>query len=313
MEDFTMTIIGSGSALPMHGRHPSCQVLQYGKFLCLIDCGEGTQERLRTAGIKFFHIQTICISHLHGDHIFGLPGLLGTFSHLKRTEPLTIIGPPGIRGLLEAIMEYSVMPVLFPLSIIEYSPQCLQRILVVGNLEIHTFPLFHRIACNGYLFREVGTERRMNKQMIQAYSLTQREILRIKEGESLELQGQIIPAAQFYLDPLAPVSYAYCSDTRYHPRVLEAIRGVSVLYHETTFLDNLSAMAEATGHSTAAEAGKMACEAQVGCLITGHYSSRYADADVLVMEAGKYFKPVLRADEGQRYNLRKLSGHGQLS
>ncbi len=306
MEDFSLTIIGSGSALSMHDRHPSCQVLQYGSFHCLIDCGEGSQDRIRSAGIKLFNIRAIFISHLHGDHLFGLPGLLGTFTHLKRMDPLIIVGPPGIKGLLDAIIHYTEMPTFFPLNILEYQPSQLQSIMVDGHLEVLTFPLNHRVPCNGYLFRELHTASRMNKAMIERYKLTTDQILIIKSGADLNLGGQIVPAAHFYEAPPAPVSYAYCSDTRYDPHVLDAVRGVSVLYHETTFLNNLAEMAETTGHSTAAEAGQLAAAAKVGCLITGHYSSRYRDAEVLVNEAKAYFSPVLLAEEGRKYNLRRM-------
>lgn len=307
MDEFTVTIIGSGSALPMHGRHPSAQVVQYNDFCCLIDCGEGTQERLRPAGVKPFQIDIILISHLHGDHIFGLPGLLSSYTHLGRTEPLSIFGPVGLKGFLESIIGYTEMKITFPLDIIEKSPAGLCNIHKSGNVEIGTFPLYHRIACNGYVFRELNSNVRMNKARLHEYGLTPVQIKAVKRGEEIELSGGRIPASVFILEPLSPVSYAYCSDTRYDQRLLPAIRGVSVLYHETTFMNELEEMASHTGHSTAGQAGKLASAAGVSCLITGHYSSRYKDVKPLLEEAGENFGHVIESEEGKKYNLRNLA------
>lgn len=307
MDEFTLTIIGSGSALPMHGRHPSAQVVQYNDLCCLIDCGEGTQERLRPAGVRAFQIDIILISHLHGDHIFGLPGLLSSYTHLGRTEPLTIFGPAGLKGFLECIIEYTEMKVTFQLDIIEESPQGPCRILERENIEIWTFPLYHRIACNGYVFKELSSNIRLNKEVLLAYGLTPSQIKAVKRGEEIEHRGTKIPASVFMLEPLPLVGYAYCSDTRYDQRLLPAIRDVSVLYHETTFMNDLEEMADQTGHSTSGQAGLMASEAGVSCLITGHYSSRYKDVRPLVDEALKNFKHVIEAVEGKKYSLRNLA------
>ncbi len=307
MDEFTLTIIGSGSALPMHGRHPSAQVVQYDDLCCLIDCGEGTQERLRPAGVRPFQIDIILISHLHGDHIFGLPGLLSSYTHLGRSEPLSIFGPVGLKGFLESIIGYTEMTVSFPLSIIEESPVGLSRIVVRENIEIWTFPLYHRIACNGYLFRELSSNIRLNKARLHDYGLTPVQIKAVKRGEEIEHGRGRIPSSVFILQPLPPVSYAYCSDTRYDQCLLNAIQGVSVLYHETTFMNELEEMADHTGHSTAGQGGMMAAEAGVSCLITGHYSSRYKDVQPLIEEARVNFRPVIESEEGKKYNLRNLA------
>lgn len=307
MDEFTLTIIGSGSALPMHGRHPSAQVVQYDDLCCLIDCGEGTQERLRPAGVRPFHIDIILISHLHGDHIFGLPGLLSSYTHLGRSEPLSIFGPVGLKGFLESIIGYTEMKVSFPLNIIEESPASPTCILKRTNIEIWTFPLFHRIACNGYVFRELSSNIRLNKDRLHEYGLTPIQIKAVKRGEEIEHHGNMIPAAVFILEPLPPVSYAYCSDTRYDQRLLPFIQGVSVLYHETTFMNELEEMADHTGHSTAGQAGLMADKAGVSCLITGHYSSRYKDVRPLIAEAEVNFRHVIESEEGKKYSLRHLA------
>jgi ribonuclease Z len=307
MEEFTMTIIGSGSALPMHGRHPSAQVIQYGDFCCLIDCGEGTQERLKQAGVKAFKINTILISHLHGDHIFGLPGLLSSYAHLKRTAPLTVYGPAGLNGFLDAIITYSELKIPFPLAVKEISPNQLIQIFMHKDLEVLTFPLYHRIACNGYLFREVNTKVKLRKDMLKEYQLTPAQFQMLSQGKAIELNGELLPADVFIRESTKLISYAYCSDTRYDIRLLSAIKGVTILYHETTFMNEMSEMAEQTGHSTSGEAGLMASAAQASCLITGHYSSRYKEVKGLLEEAEACFKPVLEAVEGKKYNLKSLA------
>ena len=307
MNEFNLTIIGSGSAIPMHGRHPSAQILQYNDFCCLIDCGEGTQERLLPAGIKPFKISTILITHLHGDHVYGLPGLLSSFSHLKRTEPLVIFGPMGLKGMLESIFHYSELTLSYPISIIEMAPKQLSRLLVKDNLEILTFPLDHRIACNGYIIRELSSSINIKKDKIIEYQLGLQQIKSLKRGEDIEVNKERMSATAFTHDPIPPVSYAYCSDTRYNASLLSMIRGVSVLYYETTFMNDMAEMAQITGHSTAGQAGKLASEAEVSCLITGHYSSRYKDISVLVAEAEANFSHVLQAEEGKKYNLRNLA------
>lgn len=307
MEEFTLTILGSGSALTMHNRHPSGQVVQSDDFCCLIDCGEGTQERLKPAGVRPFKINMILISHLHGDHVFGLPGLLSSFTHLKRTEALTICGPIGLKGFLESIFLYSELKVSYPLTILERAPKKLNRIYLSDNLEIMTFPLYHRIACNGYLFKELNAGIRLKKEYVLEYALSPDQIHAVRRGEEIVCQGKRMPASFFIQVPIAPVSYAYCSDTRYEKRLLAHIQGVSVLYHETTFMNNMEVMAEKTGHSTAGQAGRMAADAGVSCLITGHYSSRYKDLTELIGEAGENFDHVILAEEGKKYNLRHLA------
>src|SRR5687768_3039561 len=185
MAEFALTIIGSGSALPMHGRHPSAQVIQYDDFFCLIDCGESTQMRLRTAGIRPFKINLILISHLHGDHVFGLPGLLSSFSHLKRKEPLSIYGPPGIKDLIELIIKLTETKITYPLSIYEKSPAGLEPILQNNNIEILTFPLNHRIPCNGYLIRELSPDLKLRKELIEPLKLRPEQIRDLQKGRSI--------------------------------------------------------------------------------------------------------------------------------
>lgn len=310
MAEFALTIIGCGSALPMHGRHPSAQVIQYDDIFCLIDCGESTQMRLRNFGIKPFRISLILISHLHGDHVFGLPGLLSSFTHLQRKDPLTIYGPKGLKGLLEEIIKYTELKISYPLEIIESNPKGLNKIWSNGNLEILTFPLYHRIACNGYLIREISPALKLRKEKIKSFPFTVEQIHSLQKGEDVVIYDKTLLNSDFTYGPESPVSYAYCSDTRYDERIVPYIMNVRVLYHETTFGNELSAMAEQTGHCTAGDAGKMAASANAACLITGHYSSRYKNVEQLIMEAQQSFGLVLEAEEGKKYNLRMLAQQG---
>lgn len=307
MNDFTLTIIGSGAALPLHGRHPSAQIIQYDHFCCLIDCGEGTQERLREAGIKLFRINMILISHLHGDHVFGLPGLMSSLTHLGRKEKLTIFGPVGLKGLLDSIIGYTEMKISYPIEIEERTPGQRMSIFETEDFEVLTFPLNHRIACNGYLIRDKKPKRSMRKDRIHEYQLTTDQIIAVRKLEDIEYKGKIIPSTTFFEDPIPEVSYAYCSDTRYDQRIIPSIKGVSVLYHETTFMNEKSDLALETGHTTSGEAGMVARQAEVNCLITGHYSSRYSNVEPLIRESREHFPFVLQAEEGKKYDLRALA------
>lgn len=306
MAEFAVTVIGSGSALPMNGRHPSGQVVQYDDFFCLIDCGEGTQTRLRDSGIKPFKINIILISHLHGDHVFGLPGLLSSFSHLQRKEPLTVFGPVGIKGLLDEIRKYTEMKINYPLQIIETDAKGLVKIWSKGNLDVFTFPLLHRIPCNGYLLKERFSLPKLRKEVVESMKLTPDQIHKLQQGKDLEINGEIVPNQAMTYGEELPLSYAYCSDTQYSKMIIPWIKNVTMLYHETTFGKDLRDTAELTGHSTAGDAGRIAAEAGALCLLTGHYSSRYKDVVDLINEAKEHFPHVLESIEGKKYSLRML-------
>jgi len=306
MVEFAVTIIGSGSAVPMYGRHPSAQVVQHGESFFLIDCGEGTQLLLRDAGIKPFKIQAILISHLHGDHVFGLPGLLSTYSHLGRSEQLVIYGPKGIKDFLNNIMHHSELKIRYPLEIVELETSGVKKIFETTDLEVSTFPLQHRIKCQGYLFREKKESVRFNKQTLLSYNLSPDQIKLALQGEEVLVQGKLIPQNEIFLPPLAPLSYAYCSDTAYSPSLSTWLKSVTVLYHEATFLNELEELAKETGHSTAREAAQIASDAGAGCLMLGHYSSRYKNLDELLAEAKTTFPNTILSVEGKQFKLREL-------
>lgn len=307
MVDFTVTIIGAGSAVSMHGRHPSAQVVQYDDAFFLIDCGEGTQLRFKEAGIKPFRIQLILISHLHGDHVFGLPGLLSSYSHLGRSEPLTVYGPTGIRGLLESIIHYTELKIRFPLEIVELETNGPQVIYSNDELEILTFPLKHRIKCQGYLFREKKATIRFNKEAVKTLALKPEQIRKAIDGEKLIINGREVLAQDIFLPPLPPASYAYCSDTAYLPTLSTWLKSVNLIYHEATFMNELAALAQETGHTTAGDAAKIALEAEAGSLMLGHYSSRYKSLFELLEEARAVFPKTVLSEEGKQYRIRELN------
>lgn len=263
--------------------------------------------RLRSAGIRPFKIDVILISHLHGDHVFGLPGLLSSFSHLQRKEELLVFGPAGLQGLLNEIISYTETKITYPLIIRESTPGELTSIWQRGNLEILNFPLDHRISCNGYLLREVDPVRKLNKEKVESLKLPVHLIRALQRGEDIFFKGQQYLNKELTIEKETRLSYAYCSDTRFDRKILPWIRSATVLYHETTFRDDLKETAQITGHSTASEAAFMASEAGVSCLITGHYSSRYKDPQVIVEEAIQHFPNVVGSIEGCRYNLRQLA------
>ncbi len=310
MAEFAVTVIGSGSALPMNGRNPSAQVVQYDDIFLLIDCGEGTQTRLRDAGIKPFRINVILISHLHGDHVFGLPGLLSSFSHLQRQEELIVFGPAGIKGLIHEIRKYTEMKINYPLEIIESDVDDLTEIWTKGNVVVYTFPLQHRIPCNGYLVKEKRHVRKLNKEAIAGLHLNPDQLHQLQEGLDIEINGEVIKNQQLTHVDEGILSYAYCSDTQFSERIIPWIKDVSLLYHETTFKDELTDTAILTGHSTAGEAGRMAKACGAKCLLTGHYSSRYKDVSDILTEARVYFPNVHESVEGFRYPIRSLVKQG---
>ena len=262
---------------------------------------------LRSAGIRPFKIDLVLISHLHGDHVFGLPGLLSSFSHLQRKEPLSVYGPVGIKGLLDEIIRYTELKISYPLNIYEQTPTALMKIWSRGNFEIHSFPLNHRIPCNGYLLKEITPVLKLKKESVEKLKLSVQQIHALQKGEDIVIDGNVVENARLTFGHDQILSYAYCSDTRFDERIIPWIRSASVLYHETTFMNDLSEMAEHTGHTTAGDAGKIAKAAEVSCLITGHYSSRYKQVSELIDEAKMHFPHVLEAIEGKKYNLRLVS------
>jgi len=286
-----LTILGYNSAIPTINSAPTAQFLEMEERSFLIDCGEGTQVQLRKAKARFSKINHIFISHLHGDHCFGLPGLIASFRLLGRETPLHVYGPVGIKEMLETIFRITETHRGFEVIYHELSSKQSEKIYDDKRVEVFTIPLDHRIYCNGYLFREKPKERHLNMAEISKYEEIQTcGYQNIKNGKDIVLSdGYVLKNEKLTNAPSPSVSYAFCSDTRYNESILSLIDGVDVLYHESTFLHELKKMAEYTGHTTALEAAHIAKMANVGKLILGHFSNRYNDLELLRDEARQIF------------------------
>ena len=286
-----LTILGFNSAIPTVNSSPTAQFLEMEERAFLIDCGEGTQVQLRKAKARFSKINHIFISHLHGDHCFGLPGLIASFRLLGRETPLHIYAPKGIKEMLETIFRITETHKGFELIYHELESKKSVRIFEDNRLEVFTIPLNHRIYCNGYLFREKPKERHLNMKEIAKYpEIETCDYHHLKLGKDFILSdGYVLKNEVLTTDPSKSVSYAFCSDTRYLESILPIIENVDVLYHEATFLHELKEMADYTGHTTALEAARIARKANVGKLILGHFSNRYHDLNVFTDEAREVF------------------------
>lgn len=294
--------MGTGAALPARGRFPSAQLLNIHERLYLVDCGEGTQERLRQAEVNFNRIGNIFISHMHGDHYLGLMGLISSMHLNGRLSELDIYGPPELREVVEIQLRASQTWLRYPLRIHALEPVTGAIIYQDQQVEVITLKLKHRIPTTGFLFRERPQPRRLRKDRLMDVPHYAR--MAIKNGEDLHLpDGKLIPNAELTLDPPAPRSYAYCSDTAYAPELVSALAGVDLLYHEATFTDELSARARETCHSTAKQAAMIARDANVRGLLLGHFSSRYKDNRVLLDEAIPVFPSTRLAGEGLTFQI----------
>ncbi|MBU4538304.1 MAG: ribonuclease Z [Weeksellaceae bacterium] len=286
-----LTILGFNSAIPTVNSSPTAQFLEMEERAFLIDCGEGTQVQLRKAKARFSKINHIFISHLHGDHCFGLPGLIASFRLLGREMPLHVYGPKGIKEMLETIFRITETHKGFEIVYHELESKKSEKIFEDNRVEVFTIPLNHRIYCNGYLFREKPKERHLNMAEISKYSEIETcDYHNLKLGKDFILSdGYVLKNEVLTTEPTKSLSYAFCSDTRYLEAILPIIENVDVLYHESTFLHDLKEMADYTGHTTALEAARIARKANVGKLILGHFSNRYHDLNVFTDEAREVF------------------------
>ncbi|MGI6241957.1 MAG: ribonuclease Z [Prevotella sp.] len=298
MEPFKVHILGCGSALPTLKHSASSQVVEIrGKYF-MVDCGEGTQMQLRRSRVNFMKIQAVFISHLHGDHCFGLIGLISTFGMLGRTSPLRVYAPEALGPMLSSMMQMFCNGLDFK---VEFHAVDTERQYVVyedRSVIIETVPLEHRIACCGYIFREKPTLPHIRRDMIDYYEIPLSQINNIKNGAGwVTPDGVEVPHEKLTSPADAPRSYAYCSDTRYMPGLHHIVEGVNVLYHESTYDESCAARAKLYYHSTSAQAAMVARDAHVKKLVLGHYSARYQNEDVLLDEAQKIFPNVLLSDE----------------
>ncbi len=299
-----LTILGCYSATPRTFTNPSSQVLEINNHIFLIDCGEGTQVELRRNKVKFSKIEHIFISHLHGDHFYGLIGLVSTFRMLSREKPLHVHGPKGIKEAITLQLKLSNSWTDYPLHFHELTNTASEIVFEDETVVVSTIPLQHRIYCNGFLFQEKQGDRKLLLNKVLDYNIDKAYYRSIKKGKDIVLDnGTIIPNTSLTDDPKPIKSYAYCSDTRYDEAKIPIIANVTALYHESTFLESHKHLCEMTGHSSAIEAATIAKKANVGTLILGHYSTRYSTIELFKEEAKTVFEHVEVGDDGKVFEF----------
>ena len=300
-----LTILGCHSATPRINAFPTAQYLEINNRHFLIDCGEGTQRQMRKYKVGFSKINHIFISHLHGDHFYGLVGLLSTFGILNREKELHIFGPKGIKEVTLLQLKISQSHAKYPMIFHELSSKESELIFEDDKVAVRTIPLHHRVYTNGYLFTEKEKPRKLNMLNISGYNeIGRADYLNLKAGKDYVLEsGEVVANTELTLDPTAPLSYAFCSDTSYKPDIVPLIKNVDLLYHEATFLDDRKDLAKKTRHSTTKEAAEIAKDANAKQLILGHYSGRYKDISVFKKEAQEVFFNTELAEPGKVFTI----------
>jgi ribonuclease Z len=300
-----LTILGCHSATPRNNAHPTAQFLEINERHFLIDCGEGTQTLLRKNKIQFAKIRHIFISHLHGDHFYGLIGLISTFGLLNREHDLHIYGPKGIKEIITLQLKLCKSWTKFSLIFHELNSPESMVVFEDKKVIVRTIPLDHRIYTNGYLFQEKEGSRKLNMEKIKLNSEIQVcDYHHLKKGKNfIAPDGTEIPNEKLTLPPKKTISYAFCSDTAFLPSMVPILTKIDLLYHEATFLETEKELAKKTKHSTAKEAATIAKEAQVGQLIIGHYSNRYKDLDLFQKEAAGIFPNTHLAKTGKIFSI----------
>jgi ribonuclease Z len=299
-----LTILGCYSATPKVNTNPTAQLLDIKNHLFLIDCGEGTQVQLRKNKIKFSRIKHVFISHLHGDHYFGLVGLISTFRLLTREADLHIYAPKGLKELITLQMKLSASWTNYKLIFHELTTKESQLIYEDDKVEVYTIPLDHRIYTNGFLFKEKESERKLNIEAVEDAKIDVAYYRKLKQGFDVKnKEGKPIKNETVTKAGSKPKSYAFCSDTAYHESIIPIINRADLLYHESTFLDKHENLAESTKHSTAKQAASIARQAKVGRLLLGHFSTRYDDLNVFITEAKEVFKEVELSKDGKTFEI----------
>lgn len=298
MNKFEVNILGCGAATPTLQHNPTSQVVNIREKLFMIDCGEGTQLQFRRQRLRFGRLSQIFISHLHGDHCFGLIGLISSLALLGRTGDLVIHAPEGLEALLRPQLDFFCRENPFEVKIVAFDTKKHELIYEDKSVTVYTIPLKHRVPCAGFLFREKEKEANLIKEKVNFYNIPIKELVKIKQGADFVAEdGTVVPNAQLTKKGVPPKSYAYCSDTAYSEKIVPIIQGVDLLYHEATFLRDLATRAKETGHTTAEQAAQIAKQAEVGKLMIGHFSSRYDDNSLLLKEAKEVFKNTILANE----------------
>ncbi len=298
MERFELNILGCGSALPTTRHFPSSQVLNLRDKLYMIDCGEGAQIQFRNMGLNFNRLNHIFISHLHGDHCFGMPGLMSTLSMLGKTGELVIHGQPDIEKLFRPIMNYFGTDMSYSIRFNLFNPKKNELIFEDKTLKVYSIPLKHKVPTCGFLFEELPKQSHLVREMIDFYQIPVKQLNEIKKGaDFVTSEGEIIPNSRLTRPAEPPKKYAYCSDTAYYPKITSIIEGVDLLYHEATFCEQDLRRAKETEHSSAKQAAQIAKAAHVEKLMIGHFSSRYPDTEILLREAKEIFPETIMAKE----------------
>ncbi|MEZ5053244.1 MAG: ribonuclease Z [Chitinophagales bacterium] len=304
MTDFQITILGSNSAIFNHGRHPSAQFVQIQNQHFLIDCGEGTQERMHENKVKWFKIDYIFISHLHGDHYFGLIGLLTTFNLLKRKNKLTIFAPKELKKIIQQQLKVSNTTLNFDLKFVATQTDDKYCILDIPECTVYSFPLNHRIPTTGFLITSKTIQRKLDLEKIQQFQIDKTQYKFLIDGEDvLDVNGKKIKNSWVTQKGKPTRSYAYCSDTVYDVQIVQYIKNANLLYHEATFLHQDKVRAKETMHTTALQAAQIAKKAKVQKLILGHFSSRYYHLSELEEEAKTVFENTALAIEGNIFSV----------
>ena len=298
MEKFELHILGCGSALPTTRHFATSQVVNLRDKLFMIDCGEGAQMQLRKSRLKFSRLNHIFISHLHGDHCFGLMGLISTFGLLGRTAELHIHSPKGLEELLTPMLNFFCHTLAYKVIFHEFDTRQTSVVYEDRSMTVTTIPLQHRIPCCGFLFAEKARPNHIIRDMVDFYKVPVYELNRIKNGSDyVTPEGEVIANTRLTRPSDPPRKYAYCSDTIFRPEIVKQLSGVDLLFHEATFAESELARAKETYHTTAAQAARIALGAGVRQLVIGHFSARYEDESILLKEASAVFPNTILAKE----------------
>ncbi len=304
--NFSLTILGSSSALPTSLRFTTAHLLNVNERFYLVDCGEGTQIQLRKFKLRFGKIDRIFISHLHGDHVFGLFGLWSSYQLMGRQKSIHLYGPQALKEILDFYLKYFAQHQEYKIHFHAVSTRKFQKIAEDRGLEIYSFPLKHRAPACGFLFREKPAELNIKKEIIRKYNPGVRQIVQIKKGGDLMLEdGRLIPNKELTLEPWKPRSYAYCSDTAYYPVISEYVKDVDLLYHEATFAPEDEELASDTMHSTSEQAALIARKSNARKLLIGHFSTRYKDLSTLIEGASKTFPETYPVNDGDEFQVER--------
>ena len=301
---FELHILGSGSALPTSNRNTTAQALNVLERFFLLDCGEATQIQLRKHKLSFNKINYILISHLHGDHFFGLFGLLSSMALLGRKNKLTIFAPTQLKSIILSTLNIQNINTYFPIEFISLNYNSPEIIFQDKKLEVTSIPLKHSIPTCGFLFREKARQRKIKKELIHTYNLSIAEINKLKNGFDITRNNEIIPNEKLTFESLKPRSYAYFTDTVVSRKYIDLIKNVDVLYHESTYVETDKKLARQTAHSTALQVAKFAKDVNCSKLLLGHFSSRYTDDSIFELEAKTIFPNTTAINDGDKITWR---------